>query len=136
MIYFEQYKTDPRAQMTRVERFIDKDLGLGPDFQFGAYNQAARPRYSWLAKLLYRVLRSRGVIRRALRAMISHSSAAKVRHRILNFNRVVAHYEPINDRTADEIRMKLDNDRRDLIGLLGHCPWGKEERQRNGAREI
>jgi hypothetical protein len=123
VVSHEEYKSDPIVQLSRVEEFVGRNILEGANIELNWYNRAAKARFSWLSKWLYRILKSNNPVRRSLRAMLPHDKAAKLRHTVLNFNRVEAPYEPINGATANMIRSKLSDDRAELIKILGYCPW-------------
>ena len=123
VIYHEDYRKEPRRELARIEQLIGQSLFKGVDIDFSAHNKAARARYTWLAKWIYRFLQSRSPLKRFLRTMLPHDKAVKLRHATLNFNRVEAPYEPMNVEMAKNIRSKLEDDRQELIRLIGYCPW-------------
>lgn len=126
VLYHEEYKQDSRLQLVCVEKFIGQRLFNGVELELKDHNRAAKARFPWLAKLLYRFTRSRSPVKRVLRTILPHDRAVNLRHAVLNFNRVEALYQPMADKTRGEIRAKLVADRRQLIDIIGHCPWGRQ----------
>ena len=123
IIYHEEYKRDPRKQLARIEAFTGENLFENVNFNFASHNRAAKAKYPWLARLSYRFFESRAPIKRFFRALLPHDKANKIRHALMNFNRVELPYRPMNAATALKIRTKLTTDRDDLIKLIGYCPW-------------
>jgi len=127
VIYHEEYKLKPRAQLELVEKFIGMNLFEGVELQFKGHNRAAKARFPWLAKLSFRLLRSQSGIKRLLRSMIPHEKATRLRHAFLNFNRIEAPYQAMNEGTAKKIRQKLAGDRQAILDIVGYCPWESNE---------
>jgi hypothetical protein len=125
VVYHEDYRQDPRAQLERVERFLGKSLFDGVVLDFRAHNSAARAKSPFLARMLYRLLKSKNPIKRAVRALLSHGTAARWRHEVLDFNRIEASYKPLDGGTVQKIREKLAAEKAQLIELVGYCPWGR-----------
>jgi len=123
IIYHEEYKKDPLSQLERVEKLLGRPLFQGVTLDLGHHNRAAKARSPLLARWTYRFIKSRNPLRRLLRSLISHEHAVQLRHAILNFNRIESSYEPMNEETARKIRGILDEDMKELIDLIGSCPW-------------
>lgn len=123
VIYHEEYKEAPHIQLARVEQFIGQSLFEGVNLDFSTHNKAAKARSKLLARWIYRLLQSHGSIKRFIRTMLPHDKAVKLRHAVLNFNRVVTPYQAMNKETSDGIQKKLKSDKEHLISLIGYCPW-------------
>lgn len=123
IIYHEDYKSAPLEQLARIETLTGKNILANANIKFVAHNRAAKARYPWLAKWIYRVLHSKGGLKKFIRSLMPHDSAARLRHAVLNFNRVEAPYRPLAQETAEDIRQQLAADRLELIRMLGRCPW-------------
>lgn len=123
VLYSEEYKSFTDLQLAQVESFIGKRVFDTRAVDVKVHNRAAEARSQRIAQLVYRILKSDNPLRRLMRSAIPHSMAAKMRHAILNLNRVESQPAPIDVETAKSIRNQLVTDREELVKLVGHCPW-------------
>jgi len=123
VLFQDDYRRDARKQLGKVERFIGQRLFDTIDVNVDDHNRAARARYPWLSKYLYRFFKSKGLVRRTLKAILPHRLAVSLRLKVESFNRLEAAYPPLNIETAVRIRNQLKNDRDAIVRLVGYCPW-------------
>ena len=126
VIYHNEYKQNPGVQLARIEEFMGCDLFKDIEIDFKLYNKSARARFPLMAKWIYRFLQSRSLFKRLFRKILPHDKAAKLRHTILDFNRIDEPYAPIKEATADMIRKKVASDSNELVRLVGYCPWQQQ----------
>jgi hypothetical protein len=124
VIFNEDYKNNPRNELTKIESFIGHSLFESDQaLDLKKYNSASVAKYTWLSRLTNKIFKSKSGFKRFIRKLIPHSLAVKIRHGILNFNRVEKPYKALDEKIAASIREKLQSDKEQLIKLLGHCPW-------------
>jgi len=117
------YRTDAHKQLEKVEAFLGRPLFSGIDVNTRDHNRAAKARYPWLSKHLYRFFKSKGLVRRTLRIIMPHRMAVFLRMAIERYNRLETDYPPLNEDTARHIHGLLKSDKDEVIRLLGYCPW-------------
>jgi hypothetical protein len=123
VMYQSEYRERPVEYLDRISSMLDCELypeGL-PDFV--SHNRAAQARSQVAAAGMAKLFRSQGPVKRALRAVVPQRLAIALRHGLLSLNRVERPNGPIPEREAQLIRRMLADDGRQLVELLGRCPW-------------
>ncbi len=123
VLYHEDYRNSARSELAKIETWLGKDLFMGVKLDLGRHNKAAQPRSRFVARLLHKGLSSSGRAKMLLRRLVPHTLAARLRHALLNLNRVESPNRPMPEDDAMSIRARLAEDREELVRLVGHCPW-------------
>ena len=123
VFYHEEYIRDPRKHLAKVEAFIGIKLFNWDKLELGKHNNAAIAKHPWLSRFTYKFLKSKNILKLVFRRAIPHKMATKLRHAILNYNRIEAKYPKLEEEVAAEIRDTLASDKKLITRLIGHCPW-------------
>jgi len=89
IVFNEDYKREAKNELAKVEAFIGHSLFEAKQtLDLKKHNKAAVAKYVWLSRLTNKLFKSKSGLKSFLRRLIPHSYAVKIRHGILNFNRV------------------------------------------------
>lgn len=123
VVYQSDYRDNPEHHLRRISAWLGAELFPDTGPELGAHNRAAQARSQTLAAALARLLRSQGLAKRALRAVMPQRLATSLRHGALRLNRVEAPNPPLPAAEARRVRAALAADAQRLTELLGRCPW-------------
>ena len=122
VLFQEDYLADTRAELAKVEAFVEKSLYADAEPELPMKNMAAGVRFPWLAAAAYRLMASKGALRRLLSSSLPSRLSLYLRHTLESITRVETSHPPLNPETARLIREKLADDRRELAQILGREP--------------
>jgi hypothetical protein len=111
VLFYDDMKADPAAFWQQVCAFLDIDAGREPPYR-RQYNRSGNPR----SRLLQNALRSHR-LKRALRAVIPHQLAVRVKNRLDDIN--LRSFPPMDDATRDALRDYYRDDIREVARLTG-----------------